>query len=148
MGVVIISGGLSRPEGPDFAASCGDGLKPPKADRWSFRELAVMALLWVWSEETTLTGGFSPVLEIAGRLRSAVNFLSGLHAAADALNSGIADRLAGRVASANAALLAGSLADCRPFRLRHGRQQAATGAHRLKKDPDNIRRRAEERVAK
>lgn len=44
------------------------GLKPPKDGRWSFRGLVIMALLWVWSEETTLTGRFSAVLQIAGRL--------------------------------------------------------------------------------
>lgn len=44
------------------------GLKPPKDGRWSFRGLVVMALLWVWSDEATLTGRFSAVLQIAGRL--------------------------------------------------------------------------------
>lgn len=43
-------------------------LKPPKDGRWSFRGLVTMALLWVWSEETTLTGRFAAVLEVACRL--------------------------------------------------------------------------------
>ncbi len=33
-----------------------------------FGGLVIMALLWVWSEEVTLMGRFSAVLQIAGRL--------------------------------------------------------------------------------
>lgn len=44
------------------------GLKPPKDSRWSFNGLVMMALLWVWSEEVTLTGRFSAVLQLAGWL--------------------------------------------------------------------------------
>lgn len=47
----------------DFGA-----LNPPRDGRWSFRGLVIMALLWVWSEEATLTGRFTFVLGIAGRL--------------------------------------------------------------------------------
>lgn len=46
------------------------GLKPSRDGRWSFRGLVIMALLWVWSEEATLTGRFSSVLQIASRLWS------------------------------------------------------------------------------
>jgi hypothetical protein len=47
----------------DFGA-----LQAPKDSRWSFRGLVLMALMWVWSEEATLTGRFSAVLQLAGSL--------------------------------------------------------------------------------
>lgn len=47
----------------DFCA-----LPSPKDGRWSFRGLVVMALLWVWSEEATLTGRFAAVLPVARSL--------------------------------------------------------------------------------
>ncbi len=54
-------------------------LPSPKDGRWSFRGLVVMALLWVWSEEATLTGRFAAVLPIARalwpqELRSAISY--------------------------------------------------------------------------
>lgn len=45
-------------------------LRVPKDGRWSFRGLVMMALLWVWSEEATLTGRFAAVLPIAQALWS------------------------------------------------------------------------------
>ncbi len=41
--------------------SCFRELTPPKDGRWSFRGLVVAALLWVWSDDTTLTGRFAVV---------------------------------------------------------------------------------------
>lgn len=43
-------------------------LKRACDSRWSFRGLVMMALLWVWSEEATLTGRFAAVLPIARSL--------------------------------------------------------------------------------
>jgi hypothetical protein len=43
-------------------------LPVPKDGRWSFRGLVMMALLWVWSEDATLTGRFAAVLPIARTL--------------------------------------------------------------------------------
>jgi hypothetical protein len=51
-----------------FAEADFGSLKAPKDGRWSFRGLVIMALLWVWSDEATLTLRFAAVLEMACRL--------------------------------------------------------------------------------
>lgn len=50
------------------AAADFRAVSSPKDGRWSFRGLVIMALLWVWSEESTLTGRFAAVLPIARSL--------------------------------------------------------------------------------
>jgi Transposase DDE domain len=60
--VRVINGLLSK---TDFGS-----LPSPPDSRWSFRGLVIMALLWVWSDEATLTGRFAAVLGTACRVWS------------------------------------------------------------------------------